>query len=268
MIPPPPAWDRSDERGPFDLIGDVHGCLGELDALLRALGYAADGTHPEGRRLVFLGDIVDRGPDSVGVLRLVLPWIESGLALVVPGNHDDKLARWLLHRPVRIQGGLETTVREWSSLSGPRRAALAAQVLALIWGAPPYLVLDGGALLVSHAGLEERLHGALDHETRRFCLYGKTTGKTVDGVPERLDWAASYRGRPAVIHGHVPVARACWRNGVADVDLGCVFGGALCAVRWPERDFVAVPAERPWWKPDGQTRILPDPDDLPGRRPE
>jgi hypothetical protein len=267
-MPAPPPWDRRDERGPFDLVGDVHGCLTELRALLAALGYDDDGLHPDGRRLVFLGDLVDRGPDSIGVLELALPWIADGRALVVPGNHDEKLARWILKRPVRVQGGLETTLSEWSRLSGPRRARLAAGVLEHLWAAPSYLQLDGGGLLAAHAGLPERLHGRLDDEVRSFCLRGETTGRTVHGFPERLDWAAGYRGEPWVVHGHVPVLRACWCNQVADVDLGCVFGGALAAARWPEREFVTVPAERPWWTPHGARRILPDPDALPLRAAE
>lgn len=243
--PLPPL--RFDETGPFDLIGDVHGCLTELRTLLGRLGYADDGSHPDGRRMVFVGDLVDRGPDSVGVLREVVGWVEDGHALFVPGNHDDKFARWLEGRAVKVTGGLATTVTEWEGLSEPQARLLGRRFLALMAESPPYLWLDGGRLLVSHAGLEEPDHGRVGGAVRAFCLFGKTTGKTIDGYPERLDWAADYAGAPHVVHGHVPVRVAQWRNQVADIDLGVVFGGELCALRWPERTFVTVPAEQAWW---------------------
>ena len=240
---PPMRWD---ERGPFDIVGDVHGCLDELEALLTVLGYA-DGRHPEGRRLVFLGDLVDRGPASVGVLRLVLPWLEDGRALFVPGNHDDKLWRWLQGRNVSATGGLATTIAEWERLGESEDRSLRARFDRLMTDASPYLWLDAGALLVSHAGLEAGDHGRVGPGVRAFCLYGKTTGKDIDGYPERLDWASDYDPTgPAVVHGHVPVRRAEWRNNTADIDLGAVFGGSLCAVRWPERTFVTVPSGSTW----------------------
>lgn len=233
--------------GPFDVIGDVHGCLSELRTLLNTLGYDDDGGHPDGRRPVFVGDLVDRGPDSVGVLKLVLSWLENDRALMVPGNHDEKLHRWLQGRAVKVQGGLTTTVAEWQELSAPEERLLRSRFMHAMESAPSYLWLDEGRLLVSHAGLEERDHGRVGDAVRAFCLFGKTTGKVVDGFPERLDWAADYEGGPAVVHGHVPVRLAQWRNRVADVDLGVVFGGELCAMRWPEKTFVTVPAERAWW---------------------
>ena len=242
----PLAPIRVDERGPFDIVGDVHGCLDLLDRLIAELGYDADGKHPDGRRLVFVGDLVDRGPSSVGVLRRVLPWLEDGTALWVPGNHDDKLWRWLQGRAVNATGVLRTTIDEWERLGDTEDRALRARFDRVMVDAPPYLLLDGGQLLVSHAGLEEKDHGRVGPGIRAFCLYGKTTGKEVDGYPERLDWAGEYAGAPAVVYGHVPVRQAVWRNNTVDIDLGAVFGGALCAVRWPERTFVTIPAETSW----------------------
>jgi protein phosphatase len=237
---------RFEERGPFDVIGDVHGCLDELRDLLRRLGYEG-GRHPGGRRPVFVGDLVDRGPASVPVLAELLPWLADGRALWAPGNHDDKLRRWFAGRPIQVSGGLATTVAELEALPSDEFAAIKAKYEAAYDVLPPYLWLDGGSLLVAHGGLEERDHGRVGAGIRAFCLYGKTTGRTVDGYPERLDWAADYRGRPAVVYGHVPVAAAEWRNGTAGIDLGCVFGGKLCAMRWPERSFVTVDAKCVYW---------------------
>lgn len=252
----PLAPDHRERTGPFDVVGDVHGCLDELDELLDKLGYD-DGRHPEGRTLVFVGDLVDRGPDSVGVLRRVLPLIDDGRALLVPGNHEAKFVRWLEHGDsLRVSGGLATTVAEWNALPRSEQSALREQLLTVLDRCPDHLVLDGGALVVAHAGLQERWHGRVGNKARALCLYGLTTGRVVDGLPERLDWAVQYRGAAAVIHGHVPRREADWRNNVLDIDLGCVFGGHLAAARWPERDVVVVPARKVWWPrktPPGST---------------
>lgn len=262
----PLAPDRREEGGPFDVIGDVHGCLGELDQLLGKLGYDLKGAHPDGRRLIFVGDLIDRGPESVGVLRRVVPMVAEGRALAVPGNHDLKFDRWLRGHKVRIQAGLDTTLAEWGRLKDAEQRSLGGAFCEHIGRAPSYLWLDGGDLIVAHAGLEEPLHGRVGRKVEAFCLFGKVTGKLIGGLPERLDWAWGYAGRPAVIYGHLPVREALWRNRTVDIDLGCVFGGELCAARWPEMDFVRVPSGRCWWPKDGGRRTLPHPDELP--RPE
>jgi hypothetical protein len=79
--------------GPLDIVGDVHGEIDALRALLGHLGYAADGTHPDGRTLVFVGDLCDRGPDSPGVVAMVRGFIESGRAVATLGNHEINLLR-------------------------------------------------------------------------------------------------------------------------------------------------------------------------------
>ncbi len=247
----PLAVDRRDDHGPFDIVGDVHGCIDELERLLEALGYDEDGSHPAGRRLIFTGDLVDRGPSTLSVLRKVLPMLGVGRAMAVPGNHDHKFDRWLRGHDVRPSGGLETTTDEWKTLSDAEQREMGIAFCALVGRAPPYLWLDQGRLLVSHAGLEEADHGRVGNRVHAFCLYGKVKGQPAEGEhPLRLDWARDYSGRTAVVHGHVPVLSASWRNNTADIDLGCVFGGSLCAVRWPERDFVEIPAERAWWPHD------------------
>lgn len=105
--------DRRTDPGPFDIIGDVHGCRSELTELLIRLGYTrsdAAWSHPEGRRAVFLGDLVDRGPDSPGVLGLVMDMVASGNALCVQGNHDNKLERKLAGRDVKVNHGMAETL--------------------------------------------------------------------------------------------------------------------------------------------------------------
>jgi protein phosphatase len=237
--------DRRDETGPFDIVGDVHVCADELRELLLRLGYAPDAAgawrHPRGRRVVFVGDLVDRGPAVAEVLDLVMRMHAAGTALCVPGNHDDRLLRRLRGRNVVVAHGLQQSL---DSLAG-RPAAFSQAVARFLDGLPSHLVLDGGALVVAHAGMVERLQGRDSRRVRDFALYGDTTGEVDElGLPVRRDWAATYHGRAAVVYGHTPVARPMWVNATIDVDTGCVFGGALTALRWPERETVCVRARR------------------------
>ncbi|AOT61706.1 polynucleotide kinase-phosphatase [Streptomyces rubrolavendulae] len=231
--------------GPFDIVGDIHGCSAELEALLAKLGYV-DGRHPEGRTAVFVGDLVDRGPDSPGVLRRVMGMVESGDALCVPGNHENKLARWLAGRSVRHSHGLAETVEQL----GREDDAFRLRVRAFIDGLVSHYVLDGGRLVVCHAGLPEKYHGRTSGRVRSHALYGETTGETDEyGLPVRHPWAEEYRGRATVVYGHTPVPDTSWVNNTICLDTGAVFGGRLTALRWPERELVDVPAERVWYEP-------------------
>ncbi len=239
-----PLWpDRRSDRGPFDLIGDVHGCADELEELLGRLGYAPDEAgvwrHPEGRKAVFLGDLVDRGPRVPDVLRIAMEMVKAGSALCVPGNHDEKLLRWLRGKKVRIAHGLERTIEQ---LEGQAPEFL-FDVTAFLDGLMSHYVLDGGRLVAAHAGLKEEMQGRASGQVRSFALYGETTGEVDElGLPVRIDWAADYRGSAMVVYGHTPVAEPRWLNRTINVDTGCVFGGALTALRYPERELISVPA--------------------------
>ncbi|SEG98759.1 polynucleotide kinase-phosphatase [Saccharopolyspora kobensis] len=247
--------DKRAETGPFDVIGDVHGCRAELEELLGELGYVVErdaeqraigARHPEGRRAVFVGDLVDRGPDTPGVLRLVMGMAAAGTALVVCGNHDDKLARALRGRNVKIAHGLAESLAQLSA----EPAEFRKQVEEFCGGLVAHYVLDGGKLVVAHAGLPERYHGRASGTVRGFALYGETTGETDEyGLPVRYPWAEEYRGRAVVLYGHTPTPEAEWINGTMCLDTGCVFGGELTALRYPERELVSVPAQRVWYEP-------------------
>ena len=241
------AIDRRAEEGPFDIIGDVHGCVGELKALLSRLGYraAASGWTFEGagrkRRAVFVGDLVDRGPSSAAALGIAMSMVASGAALAVPGNHDDKLKRWLEGRNVQLKHGLAATTEELKA----EPEAFRADVQSFITGLPSHLWLDGGSLVVAHAGIRSSMIGQASERVRDFCLYGDTGGGLDEhGLPVRYDWALEHPGTPAVVYGHTPVREATWRNNTLCIDTGCVFGGSLAALRWPERELVSVPAVR------------------------
>ncbi|MYB72203.1 MAG: polynucleotide kinase-phosphatase [Gemmatimonadetes bacterium] len=241
--------DRREERGPFDIIGDVHGCCAELEALLDQLGYRIAGEKvepPPGRKAVFVGDLVDRGPNAPGVLALVMRMVESGAALCVPGNHDARLVRALQGRKVQRTHGLEETLTQ---LAG-ETAEFKKKVETFLGGLVSHYVLDGGALVVAHAGMKEEMAGRASGAVRAFALYGDVTGEEDEfGLPVRRDWAAEYRGRARVVYGHTPVAQPEWVNNAINIDTGCVFGGALTALRYPELELVSVPAKAQYSEP-------------------
>ena len=247
--------DRRDDNGPFDIIGDVHGCRDELCALLESLGYSlvrdesgrpVDALHPDSRRALFVGDLVDRGPDSVGVLRLVMGMVGNGHALCVTGNHEAKLVRALGRRDVTTSHGLQETLDQLTT----EDAAFVEQVRGFCDSLIAHYVLDGGRLVVAHAGLPERYHGRASGRVRAFALYGDTSGETDEfGLPVRYPWAEDYRGSATVVYGHTPVPEVEWVNNTLCIDTGCVFGGALTALRYPEREVVAVPARAVHYEP-------------------
>ena len=244
-----PWNDRRDDVGPFDIIGDVHGCHEELVRLLSELGYdtAADPiAHPEGRRAVFLGDLVDRGPGVAEVLDVAMSMVAAGSALCILGNHENKLGRALAGRNVQVSHGLAESLEQLES----RGPVYARRVFEFIDGLVSHYVLDGGRLVVAHAGLPERYHGRSSGRVRTLALYGDTDGETDEfGLPVRYEWAEDYRGDAAVVYGHTPVPRAGWLNNTICLDTGAVFGGELTALRWPERELVAVTADREYYEP-------------------
>jgi len=241
--------DRRDDTGPFDIIGDIHGCHAELLSLLDRLGYdtAADPiAHPEGRRAVFLGDLVDRGPAVAEVLDVAMSMAAAGSALCIAGNHENKLRRALAGRNVTVAHGLAESLEQLER----RPPEFAERVAEFIDGLISHYVLDGGRLVVAHAGLPERYHGRSSGRVRELALYGDTDGETDEfGLPVRYQWAEDYRGEAAVVYGHTPVPVATWVNNTICVDTGTVFGGELTALRWPERELVSVPAAAEHYEP-------------------
>ncbi|WP_141583564.1 polynucleotide kinase-phosphatase [Actinomadura sp. WMMA1423] len=250
------AWnDRRELTGPFDVIGDVHGCRAELEDLLADLGYeilrdargrAVGANHPGGRSAVFVGDLVDRGPDTPGVLRLVMGMVAAGDALCVSGNHEAKLVRALRGRKVRLAHGLAESLEQLAAEDEGFRD----DALRFMDGLIAHYVLDEGRLVVAHAGLKEDYHGRASGRVRSFALYGDTTGETDEyGLPVRYPWARDYRGKAMVVYGHTPVPEAEWVNNTICLDTGAVFGGKLTALRYPERELVSVPARQVWYEP-------------------
>ncbi|MCU0495096.1 MAG: polynucleotide kinase-phosphatase [Chloroflexaceae bacterium] len=247
--------DRRDEHGPFDIIGDIHGCYDELTELLANLGYMpqpGDGSddpawvHPAGRTAVFLGDLVDRGPKVVEVLKLAMAMVAAGTALAVPGNHDEKLLRKLRGRDVKISHGMAETLAQLEQTD----ASFQRQLERFLDGLVSHFVLDDGKLVVAHAGMRADLQGRASERVRTFALYGETSGETDEfGLPIRYNWAADYRGKAMVVYGHTPVPAPEWLNNTINIDTGCVYGGRLTALRYPERELVSVPARATYAEP-------------------
>ncbi len=250
-----PLWNnKKDQLGPFDIVGDLHGCADELRALLHRLGFeryeldqpespwgAESWRHLSGRRAIFLGDLVDRGPYVLDTLRIVRNMVKAGSAFCVAGNHDVKLMRWLRGRQVQVKHGLEQSIADIEALAADDRSKLASFLDGLV----SHYVLDGGRLVVAHAGLREDMQGRGSGAVREFCLFGETTGETDEfGLPIRYNWAADYRGKATVVYGHTPVPEPEWLNNTINIDTGAVFGGKLTALRYPERELVSVPAAR------------------------
>jgi protein phosphatase len=255
--------NRRDERGPFDVIGDLHGCCTELETLLQRLGYEyrsesqpTSGAyprtyfHPNGRKAIFLGDLVDRGPRILDTYQLVRNMLRAGHAFCVVGNHEDKLLRKLRGHNVQVSHGLEMTLQELAALSDDIQASFRKELEEFLAGLPSHLVLDHGNLVVAHAGIKKSMIGRESAQVRAFALYGETTGEIDEfGLPVRAVWANRYHGRALIVYGHTAVRRPEWLNHTINVDTGCVYGGRLTAFRYPEHELVAVPSERMYAPP-------------------
>jgi protein phosphatase len=259
-----PLWNnQKHQHGPFDIIGDIHGCCDELEMLLQKLGYQTNSdlqenhspetafwqfptyTHPAGRKALFLGDLIDRGPRILDTVKLVYNMVQAGSAMCIVGNHENKLMRKLDGKSVRVSYGLAQTLEEIEAIPDDSRELAKSELQQFLKSLLSHYVLDDGALVIAHAGLREELQGRGSGYVRSFAMYGETTGETDEfGLPVRYDWAAEYRGKAAVVYGHTPVLAAQWVNNTIDIDTGCVYGGKLTALRYPERDLVSVAAAR------------------------
>lgn len=241
--------DKKDLHGPFDIIGDIHGCCDELELLLGKLGYVkTEGVyaHPDGRTAAFLGDFCDRGERNADVLRIVMDMVKAGSAVAVPGNHDVKLLKYLRGKSISMTHGIDKTIAEIEA----QGQEFKAEVTEFIDGLISHYVLDDGKLIIAHAGLKQEYIGRSSARVREFCLYGETTGETDSyGLPVRLDWAADYRGRGTVVYGHIAGVEVRSQNDTFCIDTGCVFGGKLTAYRYPEREIIEVQALRQYYEP-------------------
>lgn len=230
----------------YDVIGDIHGCFDELLELIEQLGYQFENglpVHPEGRKLAFVGDAMDRGPKSLDVLQLLFAMQDAGILYYSPGNHCNKLYRFFKGNSVELLHGLEMTVAEWRQLEQGAQKQFRNRFIRFYEELPLYHRLQDD-LIVVHAGLRQDMIGLpLSRRIITFALYGEITGKYhSDGRPVRGNWAKSYQGEPWIIYGHTPVATPYFKNRTVNIDTGCVFGGHLTALRFPEMEIYQVPS--------------------------
>ncbi|MGD7045299.1 bis(5'-nucleosyl)-tetraphosphatase PrpE [Jeotgalibacillus proteolyticus] len=236
----------------LDIIGDIHGCRMEWFNLTKKLGYSWESgmpIHPEGRKIGLVGDLTDRGKDSIGVIKDVYALVKEEKAYYVPGNHCNKLYRYLKGNNVKIIHGLETTAAEINDLPPQEKRLITAQFKELYEGSPLYHVLDNGRLVIAHAGIKQDDIGKINKRIESFVFYGDVTGETTEkGLPVRRDWAKEYEGNALIVYGHTPVHEARFKNNTVNIDTGAVFGNCLTALRYPEMEVVSVPSSMPYNK--------------------
>lgn len=254
----PLCTNKKEQQGPFDIIGDVHGCCDELEALLLKLGYTQEKKllyrPPPGRKAFFVGDLIDRGPRNLDALTVAMNMVQADYAMMVPGNHEAKFVHYLEGKKVQVKHGLEKTVAEFEALlrehSESEQESLKQGLITFLEGLVSHCVLDQGKLVVAHAGMLAKYQGRDSGTVRAFALYGETTGEIDSfGLPVRLDWAAEYRAQALVVYGHVPVPEAEFVHNTIDIDTGCVFGGKLTALRYPELVLVQEIAQKTYYAP-------------------
>lgn len=236
----------------LDIIGDIHGCFMEFQQLTKELRYSWETgipVHPDGRKLAFVGDLTDRGPQSLKVIEVIYELFKQNGTYYTPGNHCNKLYRYFSGNKVQVTHGLETTVAEFKALTRNEQKRMKAMFMELYEKSPLYLILDEGNLVISHAGIREEDIGKAPSKVKTFVLYGDITGeKHRDGSPVRRDWAKNYHGKATIVYGHTPVSQPRLVNQTYNIDTGAVFGGALTALRYPEMTLVSVPSTMPYVK--------------------
>jgi protein phosphatase len=235
----------------IDIIGDIHGCFQEFHDLTKKLGYAWETgipVHADDRKLAFVGDLTDRGPNSLKVIEVV--WklvIQEKAAFYVPGNHCNKLYRFFLGNKVQITHGLETTVAEFKVLSKEEQHRVREMFVDLYENSPLYQTFQEEKLIIAHAGIREDYIGKENSKVKTFVLYGDITGQqNPDGSPVRRDWAKNYHGEYIIVFGHTPMKEPRIINKTYNIDTGAVFGGKLTALQYPEMNIVSVPSSMPY----------------------
>jgi nitrite reductase/ring-hydroxylating ferredoxin subunit len=223
------------------IVGDVHGCIRELTTLLRRVGYEP------GERLVFVGDLVAKGPDSRAVVQRAL----SLGAITVRGNHEEHLLRY--RRAVRAGAPLPR-------LGASHRAiaeALSEEEWAYLEATPLFHALPEHGALVVHAGLlpglpPERQRPEDLMNLRSIRPDGSGSSRRDEGAP----WASRWGGPERVIFGHDAARGLQLYPYAIGLDTGCVYGGELTALELPSMRRLSVPAERVWCEPKGKPRPL------------
>ena len=236
----------------IDIIGDIHGCYDEMMVLIKRLGYVEQGglyIHPQGRRLLSVGDIMSRGPKSLATMRFWLTQIEAGLSYMTDSNHGWKIARWLEGHAVNLTHGDELVEQEFKLYEQEHGVEetknVKARFVKMLLNAPSHYILveNGlGKTIVTHAGIRDHYIGKTSPRIRDFCRYGEIIGESDTGRPIRGDWFLQHQTSELIVWGHDPKVKPYKINNTINIDQGVVFGGELTAFRYPEQTFEAVKA--------------------------
>ncbi|MEL3961498.1 metallophosphoesterase [Lysinibacillus endophyticus] len=238
----------------IDFIGDIHACYDEFIELLDKLGYQLNNglyIHPDGRKIVSLGDVMSRGPQSIKCMEFFLNHVNAGLAYMIDSNHGWKIARWLMGRKVKLSHGdenVEEEFREFEKLEGNKETEkLKEEIKELLLNAPSHYIftVDGEARVVcTHAGIRDDFIGKENDRIKNFCRYGDVAGMDEKGKPIRKEWYKEHKGDLLIIWGHDPKREPLIVNNTINIDQGVVFGGKLTCYRYPEEEFVFVKAAK------------------------
>ncbi|MDO0824222.1 polynucleotide kinase-phosphatase [Desulfosporosinus nitroreducens] len=239
----------------LDFIGDIHGCYDEFLELLDKLGYNQNEeglyVHPEGRKLVSVGDILGRGPKSIACIKFFQEHVEQDLAYMVDSNHGWKIARWLSGRKVELTHGDEKVAAEFEHYEHNQGKEATdrfkEQVKNFLLAAPSNLVFSKNGvegIVATHAGIRDTYIGKQSNRISDFCRYGDTDGVYDDGKPIRKDWFVEHQSGEIIVWGHDPNPQPLVVNNTINIDQGVVSGGRLTAYRYPKKVFVWVEAHK------------------------
>jgi protein phosphatase len=240
-----------------DIIGDVHSCAEELFELIDKLGYrkSLDGqySHLKNRSLMFVGDLIDRGPFPIEVLTFAMSALKSGIAFFVRGNHDHKLYRYLKKKALgqeinmKLGNGLLETIQALER----KGDGFESQVFEFLSSLP--LKYEDNNLIVVHGAYREKVS---DKYAKSLNLYGevKKGDLTDKGNPIRLDfWKYDYTGIKTIVVGHssvdeVEISQLPEFGKIINIDTGACFGNKLTALRYPEFEFISVDSKRKYYE--------------------
>jgi hypothetical protein len=240
------------------IVGDVHGCARELDALLDAVAFTT------GDRLVFVGDLVARGPDSLGVLDTA----RTSGAIIVRGNHEQRLLDWLAARErwIRGEGGAKPPIGKMHRDLG---RALRPIDWTLLQTSSLSVDLPEHDLRVVHAGVDPDVPWARQRPETLIRIRTVEAPKKQAGKrrsERQVLWGARYEGPPHIVFGHNAAPGLQLHKWATGLDTGCVYGGRLTAMVLAEDQkvprtiaarravLVSIPARRVWFVPPQRQR--------------
>ncbi len=249
--------NRFDDIKKVIIFGDIHSCFNELKDLIEKVkqaGYDPFTNHEV--KFAFVGDLLDRGDTPVETIDYIFNLVNSGLAFVSMGNHDNKLMRYLNGSKVKLTHGLEETVY---ALKGPKSSdKLRNKVIKTLENLPYHIIFDNGKLIVCHAGIKDEMIGKSNGYVNNFSIYGEVTGeKDEHGYPVRKDWASNRvitDSSPVIVYGHTPLKEVYSINKCHNIDTGCSFGGKLTALIYDDSkiSFISVPARKVYCEHRGE----------------